>query len=189
MGNINSNDEKHINFVKENLKSITGIEYVFNINEEIKCKIIELENEANGKVLMGMGIGDNQGIKEAFNRKYLLAVITNKHYKWPSPPNVIMMQNNSVIGFDCTESDSEKYKNDDNYTVFGTFVMLKNKVPGSSGKPIVVLPSKPYPELESLCGDINSVIASPSTPSDEYIHNVFNIQHKNGNGTIIVGFD
>ena len=179
----------YINFVIEKLKTIQGIESIFIINENIKQKIIELEDEANGKVLMGMGIGDNQGIKVAFEKKYLLAVITNKEYRWPNPPNVIMMQNNVVIGFDCTKEEVEKYSKNNNYSIFGTFVMYKKKVPNAKGKPIVVLPPKSFDELNNICPGINSVIASPSTPSDEYIYKVFNVQKQNDNGTIIVGFD
>lgn len=182
------NDE-YIKTVIEKLKTIKGIESIFLINQDIKNKIIELEEEANGKVLMGMGIGDNQGIKVAFKKKYLLAVITNKEYKWPKPPNVIMMQNETIIGFDCTKEEIKQYSKNSDYSVFGSFVMIKKKVPNAKGKPIVVLPSKNFDELNDICTGINSVIASPSTPSDEYIYKIFNVKKNNENGTIIVGFD
>lgn len=182
-------NNNYIEKIKQKIKLINGIEKIFLLDYKIKTKIIELENEANGKVLIGMGIGDNQGIKTAFNKKYLFALISNKEYKWPSPPNVIMKQNEKIIGFDCTEEEAKVYSKNNDYIVLGTFVIDTKKLPKESSKPVVILPSKSFEELNILCPGINAVIASPSTPSDEYIYIYFNEQKKEGNGTIIVGFD
>lgn len=182
-----SND--HVNYIKKMLETIKGVEKAFILDDLIKKKIVELENEANGKVLMGMGIGDNQGIKTAFQKKWLVVIITNKYYKWPNPPNVIMKQNDVIIGFDCSEEDLQNYSKNEKYSVFGTFVMMRDKIPNATGKPVVVLPPKNFDQLNELCPNINAVVASPSTPSDEYLHKIFGVEQKKGNGTVIVGFD
>jgi hypothetical protein len=44
-----------------------GVEETDILNEEDKEKILELEKKAEGAVLMGMGIGDNQGSRRFLN--------------------------------------------------------------------------------------------------------------------------
>ena len=65
------------------IKAMKGVEETYILNEEDKEKILELEKKAEGAVLMGMGIGDNQGIKEVLKRQLIIAFTTNMDYVWP----------------------------------------------------------------------------------------------------------
>jgi len=180
-------NESLVQQVKEYMLQVPGVKEVLILTEEDKKAIEKLEEEAKGNVLMGMGEGDNQGIAEVFKREYILCFTTNKKYIWPEPPNVIMMQGSEVIGFDCTEADALEYAKNSNYMVMGTFIMDKTKAAGNTGKPIVVLPPKPCD-----LGDIeakDAVLGSPSTPSDEYIREVYDFEKSNENGTFFLGFN
>ncbi|WP_269850663.1 hypothetical protein [Methanosarcina horonobensis] len=42
--------------------------------------------KAEGAVLMGMGVGDNRGIKEVLKRQLIIAFTTNMDYVWPEGP-------------------------------------------------------------------------------------------------------
>ena len=84
------------------IKAIKGVEDTYILNEEDKEKIFELEKKAEGAVLMGMGIGDNQGIKEVLKREIIIAFTTNMDYVWPEGPNVILMQYGEKIGEDIS---------------------------------------------------------------------------------------
>ncbi|MBQ3620728.1 MAG: recombination protein RecR [Methanosarcinaceae archaeon] len=85
--------------------------------------------------------------------------------------------------------DMQAYEKTGKYAVIGTFVMPLDAKPKTGGKPKVILPAKPYPLVEENCGVRNAVIGSPSTPSDDYIHEKLPIAKKEGNGTVFLGFD
>jgi hypothetical protein len=158
------------------------------LTEENKTAVAALEKEAEGHVLMGMGEGDNQGIKEVFKREHILCITTNKSYIWPEPPNVLMMQGGEIVGFDCSEKDVAKYDNHPEYLVMGTFVVSKMKSSKTGGKPIVVLPPKPC-DLSAVEHACDGVLGSPSTPTDEYIRNSYDYEISPEKGTFFLGFN
>ena len=183
-----SNEKELVESVKDYLSHVKGVEDVFILTDEDKKIVADLEKEAEGRVLMGMGEGDNQGIKEVFKRAHILCVTTNKEYVWPEPPNVIMMQGDVMVGFDCSESDIAKYENHPEYLVMGTFVVSKTKAPKTAGKPIVILPPKPC-DLSGVEQACEAVLGSPSTPSDEYIRQKYGFEISSEKGTFFIGFN
>jgi hypothetical protein len=176
------------------IKAMKGVEDTYVLSEEDKEKILELEKKAEGAVLMGLGVGDNQGIKEVFKRQIIIAFTTNMDYVWPEGPNVVLMQYGEKIGEDIYDSKKlEECKKCDDMLVMGNLVIYKNTVPkpGSVKKePItVVLPPQKCQDVECVEGVTNVVLASPSTPSDEYIRSVMGLKPAAGLGTFIIGFD
>jgi hypothetical protein len=185
-----SNEENElVESVKAFLLQVKGVETVFALTDKEKEDVAALEKEAEGKVLMGMGEGDNQGVKEVFKREHIFCITTNKEYVWPEPPNVMMMQGGVMVGFDCSEADVAKYEKDPDYLVMGTFVISKkSNVPKTAGKPIVVLPPKPC-DLGCVEQACDGVLGSPSTPSDEYIRKMHDFIVSPEKGTFFIGFN
>ncbi|WP_440945703.1 hypothetical protein ACSAZL_16580 [Methanosarcina sp. T3] len=176
------------------IKAIKGVEDTYILNEEDKEKIFELEKKAEGAVLMGMGIGDNQGIKEVLKREIIIAFTTNMDYVWPEGPNVVLMQYGEKVGEDIYDPEKlEECKKCKDMMVMGNFVIYRSAVPKpkEAGKePItVVLPPQKCKDLECVGSINNIVLASPSTPSDEYIRSVMGLKPAVGQGTFIIGFD
>lgn len=171
------------------MKTVPGVLSTFLLDEEMKKEVERLEEEAKGNVLMGMGEGDNQGMKTVFEKEYIIGFITDEKYVWPDPPNVIMQQGGKIIGFDCTQEDVHKYENNPDYMVMGTFILIRNNAVHGQGKPIVVLPPKPCPIVEKNCSIQNAVLGSPSPPSDEYIQSKLGVKKVPGTGTFFLGFD
>jgi hypothetical protein len=176
------------------IKAIEGVEEAYILNEKDKEKVFELEKKAEGAVLMGLGVGDNQGVKEVFKRQVLIVFTTNMNYVWPQGPNVFLMQYGEKIGEDIYDPQKlEQCKKCKDMIVMGNFVIYKSAVPKpkDAGKePItVVLPPHKCPEAECVTGGSNVVLASPSTPSDEYIRSVMGFKPGAGLGTFLVGFD
>ncbi|AYK15449.1 MAG: hypothetical protein GX302_02155 [Methanosarcina flavescens] len=176
------------------IKAMKGVEDTYVLSEEDKEKILELEKKAEGAVLMGLGVGDNQGIKEVFKRQIIIAFTTNMDYVWPEGPNVVLMQYGEKIGEDIYDSEKlEECKKCDDMLVMGNFVIYKNTMPkpgGGKKEPItVVLPPQKCQDVECVEGVTNVVIASPSTPSDEYIRSLMGLKPAVGLGTFIIGFD
>lgn len=176
------------------IKAIKGVEDTYVLNEEDKEKILELEKKAEGAVLMGLGVGDNQGIKEVFKRQAIIAFTTNMNYVWPEGPNVVLMQYGEKVGEDVYDPEKlEECKRCNDMLVMGNFVIYKSAVPkpkDSKKEPItVVLPPQKCQDVECVEGVTNAVLASPSTPSDEYIRSVMGLEPATGLGTFIIGFD
>ena len=162
--------------------------------KKTKRKVFELEKKAEGAVLMGLGVGDNQGIKEVFKRQIIIAFTTNMNYVWPEGPNVVLMQYGEKVGEDVYDPEKlEECKKCKDMMVMGNFVIYRNAVPkpkDAKKEPItVVLPPQKCPEVECVKGVTNVVLASPSTPSDEYIRSVMGLKPEIGLGTFIIGFD
>lgn len=176
------------------IKAIKGVEDTYILSEEDKVKIFELEKKAEGAVLMGMGVGDNQGIKEVLKREIIIAFTTNMNYVWPEGPNVILMQYGEKVGEDIYDPEKiEECKKCKDMMVMGNFVIYRSAVPKpkEAGKePLtVVLPPQRCTDLECVGSIKNIVLASPSTPSDEYIRSVMGLKPAVGLGTFIIGFD
>lgn len=176
------------------IKAIKGVDETYILTEKDREKILELEKKAEGAVLMGLGIGDNQGIKEVFKRQIIIAFTTNMNYVWPEGPNVILMQFGEKIGEDIYDPQKlEECKKCKDMMVMGNFVIYRNTVPkpkDAKKEPItVVLPPQKCQELECVNGIINAILASPSTPSDEYIRSVMGLKPATGLGTFLIGFD
>lgn len=176
------------------IKSMKGVENTYILSEEDKEKILELEKKAEGAVLMGLGVGDNQGIKEVFKRQVIIAFTTNMNYIWPEGPNVILMQYGEKVGEDIYDPEKlEECKKCNDMLVMGNFVIYKSSVPkpkDAKKEPItVVLPPQKCQDVECVEGVTNAVLASPSTPSDEYIRSVMDLKPAVGLGTFIIGFD
>jgi hypothetical protein len=176
------------------IKAIKGVENTYILSEEDKEKIFELEKKAEGAVLMGLGIGDNQGIKEVFKRQVIIAFTTNMDYVWPEGPNVMLMQYGEKVGEDIYDPEKlEECKKCNDMLVMGNFVIYKSAVPkpkDAKKEPVtVVLPPQKCQDVECVEGVTNAVLASPSTPSDEYIRSIMDLKPAVGLGTFIIGFD
>jgi len=175
------------------LKAIKGVEETYILDEEEREKILQLEKDAEGMVLMGLGQGDNQGVKEVFKRQVIVAFTTNMDYVWPEGPNVVLMQYGEKVGEDVYDEEKlEEYKQNKDILVMGNFILYKNAVPkGIKGKqdPLkVVLPPQNCQAIE-MPGIKNIVLGSPSTPSDGYIRSRMGLTAAKGQGTFLVGFD
>ena len=171
-----------------------GVEDTYVLNEEDKEKVLELEKKAEGAVLMGMGVGDNRGIKEVLNRQVIVAFTTNMDYVWPEGPNVVLMQYGEKVGEDIYDQEKlEECKKCRDMVVMGNFVIYRSAVPkpkDAQKEPItVVLPPQKCKDLECVSGLDNVVLASPSTPTDEYLRSVMGLKPAVGQGTFIIGFD
>lgn len=176
------------------IKAIKGVDETYILNEEDKEKVIELEKKAEGAVLMGLGVGDNQGIKEVFKRQVIIAFTTNMNYVWPEGPNVVLMQFGEKVGEDVYDPEKlEECKKCKDMVVMGNFVIYRSAVPkpkDAKKEPItVVLPPQKCQELECINGVDNIILGSPSTPSDEYLRSVMGLKPEIGRGTFIIGLD
>jgi hypothetical protein len=186
--------EEIIENVERQIKSVKGVDETYILNDDDRLKIDELETKANQMTLMGLGIGDNKGVKCVMECDVVMSFTTDMDYQWPPDSNVILMQNGEVVGEDV--SDPEKLKeweqNKDalvigNIIIYGRSVL--SALTGKSDPLVVVIPPKECPAVENVPGVREAILASPSPPTDEYLKDRMNLKCEHGIGTFLLGIN
>ncbi|WP_406658183.1 hypothetical protein V7O62_06455 [Methanolobus sp. ZRKC2] len=176
------------------IKNMEGVGDTLILTEEDRETIRELEKKADEMTLMGLGKGDNKGVKQVLNNDVIFAFTTDMDFKWPVGPNVILMHEGCVVGEDVDdEAKLEEFKCCKTNLVIGNIVIydinVLKRMDTKTNPLIVVLPPKPCSEVEDLQEVCNATLASPSPPSDEYIKERLGLQNIHGTGTFLLGFD
>lgn len=176
------------------IKEVKGVGEVYVLTDEDRKVIRDLELKADQMTLMGLGIGDNRGIKQVLENDVMLAFTTDMEYEWPPAPNVILMHDGCVVGEDVDdEAKIEEFNKCQDHLVIGNIVLfdksiLKN-IDTANNPLVVVLPPKPCSEVECVPKVCNAHLASPSPPSDEYIKERMSFEQVKGTGTFLLGFN
>ncbi len=185
--------EEIIKNVQQRLKEIKGVGETYVLPEEDREIIRELEKKADDMTLMGLGRGDNQGIKEVLKKDVVIPFTTSMDYVWPCCPNVILMHHDRVVGEDLDECKLSELKDCKDNLVIGNIVIydkdLLRSIDPRTDPLIVVLPPKPCAEVEELPHICNVTLASPSPPTDEFLKQKMDLPQAHGTGTFILGFD
>lgn len=176
------------------IKNMEGVGDSLILTEEDREIIRELEKKADEMTLMGLGRGDNKGVKQVLKNDVIFAFTTDMDFEWPVGPNVILMHEGCVVGEDVDdEVKLEEYKCCKTNLVIGNIVIydtdVLKRMDAKTNPLIVVLPPKPCSEVEDLPEVCNATLASPSPPSDEYIKERLGLQNIHGTGTFLLGFD
>ncbi len=180
--------------VTKTLKGITGVGEIMVLSDEELKQISILETKADSMTLMGLGIGDNKGVKEVLKCDTAMSFQTTNEYSWPSCPNIILTHEGKVVGEDM--DDTEKLKELDqsgDALVIGNIALYDKSIlmpKQSKSEPlVVVLPPKPCPQVEELPQVSRAILASPSPPTDEYIKERMDLDNEHGTGTFLLGLD
>ncbi|WP_135609568.1 hypothetical protein [Methanococcoides sp. AM1] len=183
-----------IKTVREGLECMVGVGKTLVLNDEDCKTIAQLEEKADQMTLMGLGRGDNKGIKAVLQRDVIIPFQTTMEYKWPCGPNVILMHDDKVVGEDIDDADKIKsLEQSSDSLVIGNIVIYDKSVLtslNSKSEPlVVVLPPKPCVEIEELPHICNVTLASPSPPTDEYLKERMGLESEHGTGSFLLGFD
>lgn len=181
--------------VVSKVKGIRGVHQVFILTGEDKRKVSELERQAEQKVMMGLGLGDNRGIKEALKRNFVIAFVTDADYEWPPGPNVVLECRGEVIGEEVSDSKKlEELRKSKDIVSMGNFVLHKNKIsklsPMAKEPPLVAFPPKSCPQVENVPGACNTAWGCPSPPACIYLKRRMGADLEDSRfGTVLVGFN
>ena len=183
-----------INKVRNAIVHMKGVETTYLLNEDDQEIVRELEKKADEMTLMGLGRGDNKGVKAVLKNDVIFAFTTNMDFNWPEGPSVILMHGDRIVGQNLDdEAKLEEMKSCKDKLLIGNIVIYDTSVlKGMDSKTnplIVVLPPKPCKEVECVDKVCNVVLASPSTPSDEYLKGKMGLECLHGKGTFLLGFD
>ncbi len=184
-----------VNEVLSILKSTKGIRQVLVLTDEDRKKIAELEALSEGEVMMGLGLGDNRGVKEVLKREVVVACVTDMSFEWPPVPMMIVEWRGKVIGEDIPDPvKREELKKSKNCTFMGNIALYKDRMPKPEEmlkeRSKVVFSPLPCAQVEKVLGACNAIVGSPTPHSDNYQKGRMGVDlHNQKLGTVIVGFD
>lgn len=111
----------------------------------------------------------NQGIKEALQRDYTVAVVMNTSiFEYPHHPYMVMVYDNNIVGelVEDLNRIHELKKDKTNFFLWENFVIYTPKIPRGREEMqklrMVYLP-RPAPQLEEIACVSEGVLGTPST--------------------------
>lgn len=174
-----------------------GIVEVCTLSDEDRQKILEIEQEAEKKSLMGLGKVINSGVMEVLNCELIYVAITSMDFGWGSYPNLVLKKGQEVVGEEVYDKEViAKLSNQENvWFMHQNFVIYKDKVsfPQDLVKKICHFETPCLPAEWCVVGNDelrchHIIYANPSVPCDLYLkEQYFGGLDEKGFGTILVG--
>lgn len=152
-----------------------------------------LQAELEGERLMIGGQGFNEGLREALAREVVIACSTDKRFKWPKGPYVVLKSGDTIVGFVTDDVDSVKQQfNEETYVFGGNMVLFPNRIRGIKGKEkatLFIYKGFRVEELEEEAGVKNATLAFCTRAGDAYLKKLLDEGEGADIGTILIGFD
>lgn len=177
----------------------TGIVEAFPVSDADRDKILEIEQDAEDRSLMGLGKVVNSGVRQVVRDELIYVALTDMGFEWGCHSSLILKKGDEVVGRevrDKEEIDALSGRKDV-WFMHRNFVVFKDKIafPGDIMKKIC------HFEIPGLAGDWcipehgkikcrSAVIANPATPCDVYLkEKYFKGVDKRGLGTVLIGIN
>jgi hypothetical protein len=175
------------------LRSTKGILDVKWLDQEIRKRVFDLEEEVRKEGLSGEGKYYNEGVADVLARKYVCVVLNNNEFRHATAPSLFWIAGNVVIGEEMTDAIRlQELARDENVKVLRkNFVLYYDRMKAARGKaPKFVVRSLPFPEIEGVAGIREVLSASPIGSADVYFKERFGWDVKARDlGTILIGFN
>ena len=179
------------------LLRVKGIVRVAPFADKDRQKVIDIEQEAEAKSLMGLGKVVNAGVREVVKCDWIYVVLTDMDFDWSCRPNLLMKKGGEIVGEEVTDAKTiERLACEKNvWFMHKNFVVYRDRVsfPQDIMKKICYfeIPCHPADWCIVSEGDLqcHSIIyGSPSTPCDVFLKNqYFQALDAKGSGTVLIG--
>ena len=166
-------------------KGLRGVREAYVLDGKIREEILEEEK----KVMAAGGTGvDNQGIKEAFSREYVIAIIKDPRFRPPPEPTVLMLSGDKVAGIEVFPWTSKEYEGrDDVIWLSDGFVVLTNQITDKPAR--FIMPPVSFPELNPSNGCTDVVSCSPAPTSDLMMRKYEGLEDDGKLASVLIGFN
>ena len=179
------------------LTKVKGVAEASPFSSEDHQKIIDIEQDAENRSLMGLGKVVNTGVKEVLNRDVIYVALNNMDFDWGCHATLVLIKDDEVVGEEVRdEAVIAGLRNKKNvWFMHKNFVVYKDKInfPQDIMKKICHfeipwLPAE-WCTVENDTFRCHSIIyANPCTPSDVFLKDqYFSGLDERGLGTILVG--
>jgi hypothetical protein len=179
------------------LKKVKGIVEASPFSSEDHAKIIDIEQDAENRSLMGLGKVVNTGVREVLTCDYVYVALNNMDFDWGCHATLVLIKDDEVVGEEVRdEGVIARLRNKKNvWFMHKNFVVYKDKItfPQDIMKKICHFEIPWLPADWCIVGDdrfqYQSILyANPATPSDVFLKDqYFSGLDERGLGTILVG--
>jgi hypothetical protein len=181
----------------EALGRVIGIMKATSLVDEDRQRVLDIEQEAEQKSLMGLGKVVNAGVRELLQCDWMYVALTGMDFDWGSRPNLVMKKGDVVVGEEVSDEETIRRLTDqkDVWFMHKNFVVYKDKVsfPQDVMQKICHFEIPCHPAdwciVENEAVTCHSVLyAFPSTPCDVFLkEKYFGGLDERGSGTVLIG--
>ncbi len=179
------------------LKKVKGIVDVSPFSSEDHQKIIDIEQDAENRSLMGLGKVVNTGVREVLNCDLIYVALNNMEFDWGCHATLVLKKGDEVVGEEVRDEGTiARLRNQKNvWFMHRNFVVYKDKItfPQDIMKKIChfeipCLPAEWCTDDKDRFECHSIIYANPATPSDIFLkEQYFSGLDERGLGTILVG--
>lgn len=182
--------------IEDCLKSVTGIEAVFRLEEEDRLRLLDVETASEKRAFMGLGMCYNSGIRDVLRCPTVFVAITTMDFDWGCESHLVLKKGEEVVGEEVLdEAKIESLKDrPDVWFLHKNFVIYKD----SCNFPQDLIQKTCCFELPALSTEGTvpglsefgvSVFCSPSTAGDIFLkERYYEGRDEQGTGTTLFGF-
>ena len=179
------------------LKKVKGIVDASPLSEEDRKQVLEIEQDAEKKSLMGLGRVVNTGVREVLNYDLIYVALTSMDFDWGCRPSLVLKKGQEVVGEEIRDKEAiARLSNQKNvWFMHQNFVIYKDKLsfPQDIIKKVCHFDTPCIPAewctVEDDKFQCHSIVyANPAAPCDIYLKKqYFSGLNEKGSGTILVG--
>ena len=181
------------------LESVKGIVKASPFAAEDRRKVMEIEEDAEKRSLMGLGKVVNTGVREVLKCARVYVALNNMEFDWGCHATLVLKKGDEIVGQEVRDEEIiARLSNQKNvWFMHKNFVVYKDKM----SFPQDIMQKICYFEIPCLPAEwcfvkddtfhCESIIyANPCTPSDIFLkEKYFNGLDEKGSGTILVGIE
>jgi hypothetical protein len=179
------------------LHRVRGISRALALPEEDRRRVLDVEEQAEQKSLMGLGKVVNAGVREVLRCDRVYVALTSMDFDWGCKPNLLMKKGDEIVGEEVSDEGAIRRLGQQKNVWFmhKNFVVYKDRVsfPQDVMQKICYFEIPCHPadwcivEAEQpTCHEL--IYAWPSTPCDVFLKGqYFGAADARGSGTVLVG--
>ncbi len=193
-------DKSHVDALMVSaLEKVKGIVKACPFAAADRHKILEIEQDAEKRSLMGLGKVVNVGVREVLKCDKIYAALSNMDFNWGCHASLVLKKGDEVVGKEVRDEEiiARLSKQKNVWFMHKNFIVYKDKMsfPQDIMQKICFFEIPCLPAEWCLVEDntfqCDSIIyANPCTPSDIFLkEQYFNGLDEKGCGTILVGIE
>lgn len=181
----------------ETIKQVQGIVEAFPFHDEDRERVLEIEEDAEKRSLMGLGKVINAGVREVITRDLVYVAFTDTSFDWSRHSNLLMKKGDEIVGEEVQDQETICRLSEDKNVWFmhRNFVVYKDRVsfPKDIMKKICHFEIPCLPAEWCVVNDEKMecksiVYGCPSTPCDLFLKEKYlGGKDERGSGTILIG--
>ncbi|MGE5839640.1 MAG: hypothetical protein ACM34H_06870 [Deltaproteobacteria bacterium] len=186
-------------FIIDALRQVKGIVDAVRLSDQDRKRILQIEDDAERRSLMGLGKVTNTGVRAVADCDLVYVALNNLDFDWGCSANLLLKKGDEIVGEEIRDEKriAELSGKKNAWFMHRNFVVYKDRV----CFPQDIMNKTCHFEIPSLSAEwcslgdekdrFQSIIyANPSTPADLHLkENYFGGKDERGLGTILIGFN